>query len=176
MKQPVRAGKARIPAEWRHALMLPWYQRAAIIAVAGAATREDAADVLAGHLPLVSAPDPGVDLDMDPETVPGPDIPGDDGPEHAEDTEHTEDTETARRIARSLGSWRAGPGLKELLTGRAINPVQPAVYAWRKASPGEYVYRLWPDGSCTCAAIFSQENILARSGQPRPRLTARRYT
>jgi hypothetical protein len=166
MKQPVRAGKARLPVEWRHALMLPWYRRAAIVAVAGATTREDAADVLAGHLPLVTAPDPDLDMNTGPEDSPDP---GDDGPEHAEDTE------TARRIARSLGSWRSGPGLKELLTGRAINPVQPAVYAWRKASPGEYVYRLWPDGSCTCAAIFGQENIPARSGQMRPRLTARRY-
>ncbi|MCL2581022.1 MAG: hypothetical protein FWE35_01030 [Streptosporangiales bacterium] len=177
MRQPVRSGRARIPAEWRHAIMLPWYRRAAIIAVAGAATREAAADVLAGHLPMVSVPEPGPDLDFGPEDVPDPDDDG--GPDPAavlEDSGHAEDTESARRIARALGSFRSGKGTRELLTARAINPTQPAVYAWRRAAPGEYVYRLWPNGDCRAAAVFGQEQVPARSGHVRPRLTARRYT
>jgi hypothetical protein len=193
MKQPVRTGRTWIPREWRQAIRVSPWRRSAIIAVTGAWSHAEAVDVLAGHLPMIPAA--LLDDSTAPAAASAEPVSTADGtasdPDHddfgddladaeAEDPEHAEDARSARRIAHRLSprlsSIRNGRGTRELITVRAIHPARPAVYAWRRTAPGEAAYRLYPDGGCDLVGVFAQVQELARSGQPRPRLIAHRYT
>jgi hypothetical protein len=156
VKADIRSGRSWVPPEWRQALELPFWRGSAIVAVTGVRTREEAADVLAGHLPMI-----------EPDTRDG----GDDDLA----LEEAEDTGSAARIARRLSRWRMANGVRELVTARIIHPHYPAVYAWRRAAAGETAYRIWPDGSLTLVSVFHEIQQPARDGQTRTHLTATRF-
>jgi hypothetical protein len=173
MRQPIRSGKARIPADWRRQIGLPRWRRKAFIALTGVHTRDEAIVLLAAHLPLIPAdPDEAEAGNWDYEYDETPDdvdeLDGEDG---------FEDADSARRIGRSLSARRHAPGVEALLAARVISPHRTAVYAWRSAGDGEAAYRLWPDGATRAVAVFNETKVPSLDGRPpRTRLTAHRYT
>lgn len=183
MKQPVRSGRAWIPREWRQAIQVHPLRRSAFVVVTGAWNRDEAADVLAGHLPMLPAALGGAFPGAAGEP-PGP-FPEDDDYDGEDDAygelpdtdpDHVEDTESARRIARRLSAFRGRRGpVRELVIARAIDVNRPGVYVWRRATPNEPVYRLYPDGGRDAVAAFGQVQEATRSGHLRPRLVAHRY-
>jgi hypothetical protein len=156
MKTHVRSGRVKVPAEWRQAMQLPFWQRSVTLAVTGTTSRAELTDILAGHLPLTT-----------PQPDPGGQVPG--------GAEPAEDTRLAARIARRLGRWRNARGVRELIEARAIHPGIPAVYGWPRPAAGTPAYRIWPDGSLTLIGVFGHDTVPARDGQPRHRLTASRF-
>ncbi|HEY3958683.1 MAG TPA: hypothetical protein VGM53_35420 [Streptosporangiaceae bacterium] len=164
MKTAIRSGRSWIPPEWRDPLGLRLWQRAAVVAVTGAVSRDHTWDILCGHLPLVPGHDDGPAAAEGQPPAPGEGPPGG----------GMEDAVSARRIARRLSRWRPASGVRELTRAGLLPAQHPAVYAWRSARPEEMAYRVWPDGSFTPLAVFCHAQQQDRDGQWRPHLAATR--
>lgn len=169
MKEPIRAGHARIPEEWRYVLGMRW-RRSAFVAVTGVHSRDDAFNVLAGHLPRLPIEWPTEFADEIPtEDAAAPYASAE------EDDGYTDDIEAATRIARRLHAiGRRGPA-RQLVTAQVLRPNTTAVYVWRRAAAHEQIYRLYPSGDARVAGTFTTAERRTRSGHMRPTLTAHRY-
>jgi hypothetical protein len=171
MKVPVRTGRAWIPHDWRRTVQVRPWRRSAVVAVTGAWNRDEAANVLAAHLPMI--PVDADELDFEPlDTDDDFGLTVDD----ALTSGHLEDIESARRVSSRLHSPRRVRGARALIAIHVIDPMYPAVYAWRYDRPNEPVYRLSPDGRRHAIAVLRQGYETTRSGHNRPLLTAARYT
>jgi hypothetical protein len=151
MRPRIRSGRCWVPPEWRGPLDLRMLQHSALVAVAGVRGRDDASQLLAAHLPLLA---PGEDADGDPEPAP--------------------DTDGARRMARRLSRIFPAAGLRELATAGYLPHHIPAVYAWRAARHGEYVFRISPDGTFAPVAVFRVTRVQGPAGQWDSQLVASR--
>jgi hypothetical protein len=186
-----RSGRCWVPPEWRAPLGLRFWERSAVVAVTGACSRAASAAILAGHLPLVAAGDPGL--------LAGAGIPagspvaegqpgGGAGPftflpataclagsgGEGAPAGVAEDVQGARRMARRLSRILPAKGSRELARAGFAPAHLPAVYAWRRARHGEHVYRISPDGSFTPVAVFRQVSVEGRNGRWRRALIAGR--
>jgi len=115
-------------------LFWPW-QKTAVVMVTGAAGRRRAAEILCAHVPLLPAggdPDGRVHRDAKPAR------------------------QMVHRMARVLPYIPDATGAARLMQQHGVVQAGEAgVYVWRRAAPGERVYRAGKNGQLNLVAMFS---------------------